>query len=159
MRLLLRLDIIKSDYVCVHANDRMLIFNLLQNVRNNGGVRSLSPCEQTTRWDHVGDLVRITGQQEESSSLTDGWQERRSGRRSRWEKRDTKPSTLTGRVRRISQGAKPRSPAKARPRQMRGAARGSPGGYGDSRWGSGEDHLLALTTRGCWSWEWWVMVI
>lgn len=66
MQLLLRLDIIKFDYVCVHADDRMLIFNLLQNVRNNGRVRSLSPSEQTTRWDHVGDLVRITGQQEES---------------------------------------------------------------------------------------------
>lgn len=62
--------------------------------------------------------------------------------------RDTKPSTPTGRESTISQGAKPCSPAKARPRQMRGAACGSHGGHGDSRWGSGEDHLLALTAWG-----------
>lgn len=35
-------------------------------------VCSLSPCEQTTRWEHVGDPVRITGQQEESI-LPDRW--------------------------------------------------------------------------------------
>lgn len=34
------------------------------------------------------------------------------------------------------------------PGRLRGAACGSPGGCRDSRWGSGEDHLLTLTTRG-----------
>ncbi|KAK5849707.1 hypothetical protein PBY51_014019 [Eleginops maclovinus] len=46
--------------------------------------------------------------------------------------RDTKPSTLTGRESVISQGAKPQSPAKARPR-LRGAACDTPGGVTETQ--------------------------
>lgn len=91
---------------------------------------------------------RTTGRKH---SLTDGRQERRSGRRSGWERHKSLPHRLV-RESTISQGAKPRSPAKAQPGQMRGAAcwlllwR-----YRDPRWGGGEDHILALTARG-WLW-------
>ncbi len=76
---------------------------------------SLSPCEQITRWEHVGDLVRITGRQEESILRQMDDRSARVGEGQ--DGRDTKLSTSTGRECAISQGAKPCGPAKARPRQ------------------------------------------
>ena len=55
--------------------------------------------------------------------------------------RGIKPCTLTGRECMISQGAKPCSPAKARPRQIRGAACGSPGGDAET-----QDEAVERTT-------------
>lgn len=63
----------------------------------------------------MGDLVRITGQQEES--VLRQMDDRSAGVGEGQYARDTKPSTLTGKECAISQGAQPGRPAKARPRQ------------------------------------------
>lgn len=72
-----------------------------------------------------------------------------------WEKVKTGNTKLTReRVCVDSQGAKQRRPAKARKREVKrvclwlSAVTPLSWGYRDSRWGSGEDHLLALTARG-----------
>lgn len=71
-------------------------------------------------------VILSESQDSRKKNLSDRWM---TGVGEGQDGRDIKPSTLTGRECTISQGAKPHSPAKARPRQMRGAACGSPGGY------------------------------
>lgn len=116
---------------------------------------SLSPREQTTRREHVGDLVRITGQQEES--ILRQMEDKRAGVGEGQDGRDTKPSSLTGRECTISQGAKLGSPAKARRRQAEWGC----------MWVSCGIPRLKMrqwrTTYLLWQhedeWGWWIMVI
>lgn len=83
----------------------------------------MSPGEQMPRWECVRYPVRITGEQEES--IHQQMDDRSAGVGEGQDGRDTKASTLTGCA--ISQGAKPCSPAKARPRQAKRAGCDSPG--------------------------------
>lgn len=111
IRMLIRMKALQGK-VCMQICERMLTFSLLHSVKDNVCVYSLSPHEQTTRREHVGDLVRITGQQEERIL----WQmeDRHAGVGEGQDGRYTKPSSPTGRECTISQGAKLGSPAKAR---------------------------------------------
>lgn len=130
-------------YVCKYVKEPM-VFSF---EGNNGCVCSLSPCDQTTRWEHVGDPVRITGQQEEGILRQMDDRSAGGGRRSRWE-RDKAFHTDWGEsvrfLRVLNRVVLPKHGAG----RLRGAACGSPGGHQHSGWGSEEDHLLALTKRG-----------
>lgn len=118
MLLLCRQDPMQFDYAHVHANileSIALQFTVwckkqwLQEplvslqMGNKMGARGWS-CQNH----------RTTGRKH---SLTDGCRQCRSGRRSRWERHKAFYSDWGGRECVISQGAKPCSPAKARPRQ------------------------------------------
>lgn len=85
---------------------------------------------------------RTTGRKH---SPTDGWQECGSGRRSRWERHKAFHTDWESvRFLRVLNCVVLPKHGLGR---LRGAARGSPGRYRDSRWGSGGDLLLALRTR------------
>lgn len=110
---------------------------------------------QTTRWEHVGDRVRITGQQEESIF----WQmdDRSAGVGEGQYGTDTKPSTLTGCA--ISQGAKQFSPAKARPRQAERGRLWLSWGYPALDEAVKRTGYKLQQQEDDWSSEWFVMVI
>lgn len=133
---------------CVQMCDTMMIFRFATCVANK------RPCVQFVRlWTDNKEGAcgwscqnhRTTGRK---CSPTDGWRERRSGSGSIWERHKAfRPDWE--RECAISQVAKPRRPAKARPGRcwVRPPAT-LLGGHRVSRWGNGEGHSLAVTARG-----------